>query len=169
MNGSALEEKLSFKMLGLIFPSKLGWGSYIISTDKIASKKTGALILSMEILSPEVALSLYKSTIQPCMENCSHTWAGAPNCYLELLDMLQKQICRTIGSSLAASLELLTHHQNVASLSPFYWYNLVRCSSELAQLDPLPYGGLLIILIEWMIFLLPFQNVTRMFILSSHS
>ena len=27
MDGSALEEKASFKMLGLTFPSKLDWGS----------------------------------------------------------------------------------------------------------------------------------------------
>ena len=30
MGGSALEEKPSFKMLGLTFSSKLDWGSYII-------------------------------------------------------------------------------------------------------------------------------------------
>ena len=31
MGGSILEEKASFKMLGLIISSKLDWGSYIIS------------------------------------------------------------------------------------------------------------------------------------------
>ena len=31
------------------------------------------------------------------MEYCCHIWAGAPNCYLELLDKLQKQICKTVG------------------------------------------------------------------------
>ena len=67
-DGSVLEEKSSFKMLGLIFSSKLDWGSYIISFAKTASKKTGALIRSMNFLSPEVALHLYKSTIHPCME-----------------------------------------------------------------------------------------------------
>ena len=36
-------------------------------------------------------------------------WAGAPICYLELLDKLQKQISRTVGRSLAASLEPLAH------------------------------------------------------------
>ena len=50
-------------MLGLTFSSKLGWGSYIISIAKTASKKIGALIRSMKLLSPEVALYLYKSTI----------------------------------------------------------------------------------------------------------
>ena len=70
----------------------------------------------------------------PCMEYCCHTWAGAPSCYLELLDMLQKQICRTVGPSLAASLERLAHCRNVVSLSLFYRYCFGWCSSELAEL-----------------------------------
>ena len=90
MDGSFVEEKSSFKMLGLTFFSKLDWGSYIISIAKTASKKIGALICSVKFLSPEVALYLYKSTIRPCMEYCCHVWAGAPSCYLELLDKLQK-------------------------------------------------------------------------------
>ena len=129
MDGSVLEEKTSFKMLGLTFSAKLEWGSYIVSIAKTASKKIGALICSMKVLSPEVALYLYKSTIRPCMEYCCHVWAGAPSCYLELLDKLQKRICRTVGPSLAASLELLAHRQNVASLSLFYRYYFGNCSS----------------------------------------
>ena len=42
MDGSVLEEKSSFKMLGLTFSSKLDWGSYIISIAKTTSKKIGA-------------------------------------------------------------------------------------------------------------------------------
>ena len=94
----------------------------------------------MKFLSPEAALYLYKSTICPCMEYCDHVWAGAPICYLELLDKPQKQICGTLGPSLAASLELLAHHPNVASLSLFCWFYFGRCSSELAQLVPLPFS-----------------------------
>ena len=74
------------------------------------------------------------------MEYCCHVWAGAPSCYLELLDKLQKQICRTVGSSLAASLEPLAHRRNVVSLSLFYRYYFGRCSSELVQLVPFPYS-----------------------------
>ena len=140
MDGSVLEDKTSFKMLGLTFSSKLDWGSYIVSIAKTASRKIGALIRSMKFLSREVALYLYKSTIRPCMEYCCHVWAGAPSCYLELLDKLQKRICRTVGPSLAASLEPLAHRRNVASLSLFYRYYFGRCSSELAQLVPLPYS-----------------------------
>ena len=94
----------------------------------------------MRFLSPEVALYLYKCTICPCMEYCCHFWAGAPSCYLDLLDKLQKWICRIVGPSLAASLEPLAHCWNVASLSLFYRYYIGRCSSELAQLVPLPFS-----------------------------
>ena len=140
MDGSVLEEKSYFKMLGLTFSSKLDWGSYIISIAKTASKKIGALIRSMKFLSPEVVLYLYKSTIRPCMENCWHVWAGAPSCYLELLDKLQKRICRTLGLSLSASLEPLPHRRNVASLSLLYRYYFSKCLSELAELVLLPYS-----------------------------
>ena len=89
MDGSVLEEKSSFKMLRLTLSCKLDRSSYIISIAKIASKKIGALIRSMKVLSPEVALYLYKSTICPYMEYCHHVWAGAPSCYLKLVDKLK--------------------------------------------------------------------------------
>ena len=97
MDGSVLEEKSFFKMLQLTFSSKLDWGFYILSIAETASTKIGALIRSMNFLSPEVALYLYKFTICLCMEYCCHVWAGAPSCYLELLDKLQKWICRIVG------------------------------------------------------------------------
>ena len=140
MGGSILEEKSSFKMLGLTFSSKLDWGSYMICIAKTASKKTGALIRSVKFLSPEVALYLYKSTICQCMEYCCHIWASAPSCYLDLLEKLQKRICRIVGPSLTAPVEPLAHRQNVASLSLFYRYFFRRCSSELAQLVPLSFS-----------------------------
>ena len=80
------------------------------------------------------------TTIWPCMEYFCHVWTGLPNCYLELSDKLQKWIHRTVGTSIAASLEPLPHCQNVAHLSLFYRYYFDRCSSELAQLVPLPYS-----------------------------
>ena len=98
-DGSFLEEKSSFMMLGLTFSSRLFY-----------------------------------------MEYCCHVWAGVPSCYLELLDKLQKQVCRGIGPSLAASLEPLAHGWSVAILSLFYRYYFGRGSSELAQLVPLPFS-----------------------------
>ena len=107
---------------------------------KSASKKIGALIRSMKFLSPDVTLYLNKSIIQPCMEYCSHVWAGAPSCYLELLDKLQKWICRTVGLSFAGSLEPFVYGRSIVSLSFSYWYYFGKCSSELAKLVPLPYS-----------------------------
>ena len=60
------------------------------------------------------------------MEYCCHVWAGAPNCYLELLDKLQKWISSLLKCSQFKSL--------------FYRYYFGRCSSELAELVPLPYS-----------------------------
>ena len=117
-------------MLGLTFSSKLDWGSYIISIVKTASKKIGVLIRSTKFLSPEVVLYLFKSIIQQCMEYWCHVWGEAPSCYLELLNELQKWICRTVGPSLVASLKPLAHRRNVASLSFFYRYYFGRCLSD---------------------------------------
>ena len=74
------------------------------------------------------------------MEYCCHAWAGAPNCYLELLNKLQIWIWRIVGPSVAFSLEHLAHRQNMASLSLSYRYYFGRCFSELAQLVPLPFS-----------------------------
>ena len=71
-DGSVLEDKSSFKMLGLTFSSKLDWSCCIISIAKTAFEKIGALICSMKFLFPEVAVYLYRSTIQPYVEYCCH-------------------------------------------------------------------------------------------------
>ena len=81
----------------------------MISVAKIVSKKIGGFIRSMKALSPEVALHLYKSTIRSCTKYCSHVLAGAANCYLEMLDKLQKRIFSVAAPSFAVSLEPLTH------------------------------------------------------------
>ena len=65
---------------------------------------------------------------------------GDPSCYLKLLGELEKWIYRTVGPSLGTCIESLAHCCNVASLSLFYWYYFGRCSSELAQLVPLPFS-----------------------------
>ena len=112
----------------------------------------------MKFVSREVALYLYQSTMWPYMEYCCHFLAGASSCYLELLDKLQKRICRTVGPLLAACLEPLAHHQNVASLSSLVdghlnwlnWFHFLILEE-----------GLLVILIDYVIFLSPLLDFTR--------
>ena len=134
---SVLEEKSSFKML--VLPSKLDWSSSIVCFAKSVSKRIRALIRSMKCRFLEVALYDCRSTMWSCMEYCFYFWAVALSCYLELLDKLPKQICRTVGPSPASSLESLVPRGNVASLSHFYRYYFGRCLSELTQLVPLLY------------------------------
>ena len=94
------------------------------------------------------------------MEYCCHVLAGATNCYLELLDKLQKWICRITGPSLAACFKPSAHLQNVASLS------LTLVGVHLNWLNWFYFllleGALLVILIHCMIFLSPFLDVTTM-------
>ena len=76
----------------------------------------------------------------------SHVWDGAPRCYLELLDMLEEPICRFVVPSLAASLESLAHHRNVACLSLSVDITLVDV--YLVWLNFIFEGRLLVILID---------------------
>ena len=131
---------------------KLDWGSYIITIAETAWKINWSLDLFCEFLSP-----------RPCMEYCCHVWAVAPGCYFEMLDKLQKRICRTVGPSLPASLEPLAHRRSVASLSLYIgtfvdihlnwlnWFHVLILEA-----------GLLVILLDSMIFLSAFQDVARM-------
>ena len=91
-----------YKIPQLPFSSKFDWGSHIVSITKTASKNIGALICSMKFVSPEVALYLYKSYVL--------AWN---------IFVMSGQVRRTVGPSLAASLEPLAHHPNAASLSLF--------------------------------------------------
>ena len=109
-------------------------GIWIVILGKTASKKIGALTRSMKFLSSEVALYLNKSTIRLCMVYYCHVCTGAPGSHLDMLDIQQKRVCRTVGATLTASLESLAHHRNVTSLSLFYRYYLGRCSTELLEL-----------------------------------
>ena len=118
MERSVFEEKSSFKMLGLSFSSKVDWGSYVFSIANTVPKKIGVLIRRSFFLLR--LLYLYKSTIRPCMEYCCHVWVGGSSCYLNMLQKLQKRICRTVGPSLLVSLEPLAHQRNVARLSLLY-------------------------------------------------
>ena len=71
-------------------------------------------------------------------------------------------MCRSVGPSLASSLELLAHRQNVATSSLFCRYLVDVHLNWLNWFHFLSLGGgLLFILIDCMIFLSPFLDVTR--------
>ena len=99
------------------------------------------------------------------MEYSCHALTSAPRCYLDMLDKLQKRLCRTDGPSLVADLETLAHHPNVASLILFYRHYFGRCFSELAEVVPLPHSNKkcqLVIPIHFTVILSQFLDVIRM-------
>ena len=163
MNGSVLQEKSSFKMLGLTISSKLGWSYYIISITKTAIKEIGALICSMKFLSAEVALYLYRSNIWSYMEYFCHIWAGAI-CYVELLDKLQKGY----AGLLALHLLPLSNPWFIVDMYPAWVFSIgiTLVDVHLNWLNWFHFlileGGLRIILIDCMTFLSPFLDVRRM-------
>ena len=62
----------------------------------------------MKFFSDHVALCLYKSTIWPCMEYFCHVGLVLSFAsYLNILNKLQKLVCRAVCSSVAATLEPL--------------------------------------------------------------
>ena len=81
-------------------------------------------------------LHLYKATIRPVMEYCSHIWAGAPACHLSLLDRIQQRATNLVGQDLASSLEPLSVRRSVSSSSLFYRYFHGLCAERLSLVVP---------------------------------
>ena len=107
------------------------------SIAKAASRSVGSLYRAQHFLTPESILYLYKSTILPCKEYCSHIWGGAPRSHgLDMLDRVQKRVVCLVGSGLSSDLQALSRRRDVASLSLFFNYYYEICSSELAGLVP---------------------------------
>ena len=105
----------------MFFFSELDSGSFIAFIAITASKKVEALILSMKCLSSEVALYLYKTTIQRFRECLCHVFAGVCSYYWVMLIKQLQQVFRTLGGDPSLSV----HCHKVAYFSFFYRYYYV--------------------------------------------
>ena len=166
MDGSVLEEKSSFKMLGLTLSFKLDWSFKFLHYlyCKNCRQENWNFNLFYEVFL-KVALYLYKSTIHPCIEYCCHVWAGAPSCYK-----------KEYAGMLVLDLLLLLNPWLIAAMWPAQVFSIIITVVDVLQnwLNWFHFlfleGGLLVILIDCMIFLSPFLDVTRMsMFLYSHS
>ena len=57
----------------------------------------------MNFLSSEVAI-YFLATFWPSMGYCYHAWADVPNYYLDMLNKLEKQVCKAGDSTLTTPL-----------------------------------------------------------------
>ena len=77
------------------------------------------------------------------MEHCCHACADAPSCYWAMLDKLQERVCRTVGPSLAASLEPLAYWLFLSPLQDVIRVSISTVNlwnSLSAECFPLTYG-----------------------------
>ena len=113
-----LPEGTSFHWPGLTFTRSMNWKPYIQSVAMATSMKVDSLYRAQRFLTPESIVYLYKYTIRPCMEYCSHNWGGAPRSHgLDLLDRVQKRVVSLVGSGLSACLQALSHTMGNVPLS----------------------------------------------------
>ena len=124
---------------------------YIVSMAETSFKNIGAIILSMTFRSLEVA--------RPCREYSSHVWVGAPSCYLDMLDKLQKRVFSLL-SLLNPWVIIEMYPDQVFSIGVTWvdvhlnWLNWFRVLILV--------GEPLIILVGWRNFLSRFPGVMRM-------
>ena len=117
-------------ILGMDISSDLSWGKYISGI----AMHVGCLSHARKFIPPSALLYLYKTSIRPLIEYCSHIWAGAPDCYLRMLDKVQRRLCYLVGEDLAVSLDSLGHRRAVGTACLFYRYVFGRCSSGISKL-----------------------------------
>ena len=139
---------------------RAGGGLLILMLEKLNWFRLTVLITLVLLMWKWMGLFLRKNqyfemTFSPKFET------GSPSCYLELLDKLQKQKCRAVGLFFATSLEPMAHRQNIFNFS----ISITFVDVHLNWLNWLPYlilvGVLLVILIDCMIFMSPWLDVTR--------
>ena len=137
MNGTSLQNKESFDLVGVAFEQDLSWHRHISSIATSAAKKLGFLFRARKYFSSSNLHTLYVSQIRPCLEYCSHVWGAAPPSTLSILDSIQKRAIRLIDDPvLAGRLPTLAHRRAVGDLSLFYRYFHRYCSEELASIIP---------------------------------
>ena len=125
----------SINILGIQISSSLSWRDHIAQIAKSASKKLGVLFRCKHYSNSAQLLKLYTGFIRPCLEYCSHIWGCSP--YTSLLNRVESKAIRLIGDpSLTSTLDPLSLHRKVASLSLFYCYYSGHCSEELATCVP---------------------------------
>ena len=122
----------------------------------------------MRFHSLEVALYLYKSTIRPCMD-----WAGALLCFMSgLVPLVATWNCwisykKGYAGLSVPHLLLLLNPFLITKMQPALAFSvaIILVDVHLNQLNWFNFlfleGGLLVILIDCMIFLLPFLGLTR--------
>ena len=96
---NALEEVLSFKLLGLTICHDLSWERHISNLVSKASHQLGIICRAKSFLGPPEVLTTYKAFVHSLMVFCSPLWAGDPTSHLSRLHAVVTKAFRIIGIS----------------------------------------------------------------------
>ena len=152
-------------MLELTFSSNLDWGSYIFSIAKTASKKIGASIRSMHELSFSCGCSVsinlsynhvWNTVVMSGLVLLVATWNYWISCKNRYAGLLVLHLPSVLNHWLIVEMQPASVISIGITLVDVY-LNLPKWSHFL-----IPYGGLLVILKDCMIFLSPFLDVPTM-------
>ena len=102
---------------------------------KSAFKKLRVLFHCKPYFNSAQLFKLYTGFIHPCLEYCSHIWGASS--FTSVLDRVESKAIRLIGDpSLTSTLDSLSLHHKIASLSLFCCYYFGHCSDKLAACIP---------------------------------
>ena len=96
-NGTSLQNKESFDLVGVAFQHDLSWHGHITSIATSAAKKLGFLFRALRYFSSLNLYTLYVSQIRHCLEYCSHVWGAAPPSTLSIHDSIHRRAIRLIN------------------------------------------------------------------------
>ena len=107
----------SFKILGVMFDSKVTFGRHICSISSSVAQKLGLLSKSFRAFGDhDVLLRCFNSFILPCMEYCSPVWSSAADSHLKFLDR-NLRACKFLIPNLTISLQ---NYRFISSLCMLY-------------------------------------------------
>jgi hypothetical protein len=99
IDNSCLERVTHTKFLGVFVDENLNWKYHVSQISIKVSRNIGVLNRIKYLLSQDVLLSLYYTTIHPYLLYCNIVWGGASLTALDKLILLQKRAIRLITYS----------------------------------------------------------------------
>ena len=134
--GVALEEKLSFKIVGLTISYNMSWTDHVSRIAKHANRAVALMKRSSTILDGPALATVYKSHVRSRMEYCCPIWMAAGKAALARLDKVDARARRILGKKESLQLPSLSHRRWVAGLSVFHRLLHHNCPPALFDLCP---------------------------------
>ena len=102
LNGTSLRQVDTVRYLGLNIDSRLTWTDHVKQLCKNLSYKVFSLRRLSNTLSTPLLNTLYKSTIQPCIDYACSVWGNCSSKTRELIHRIQRRAARIVSKKYGA-------------------------------------------------------------------